>query len=172
MGIAFRDRAIERFPVAQAQILERRLEQIIRLLAHHAALRFRTDRARTHQDRDDGRRAAHALRQQPPDRPLAILVVGHAQIELARDIRRDDRALRVLRHHVDGQVVHHAAIDQQMAVMGHGRKNARQRHARAQGAPHRAGAMHMDAARGEIGRHAEKRLGNFLDAAFAEILAQ
>jgi hypothetical protein len=36
---------------------------------------------------------------------------------------------------IDRQVVHDTAVDEQMAVMGHGRKNPRQRHAGAQRAP-------------------------------------
>ena len=80
--------------------------------------------------------------------------------------------MRIFRHDIDRQVVHHAAIHEQMAVMGDRRQNAGQRHAGAQSAPQRTGPVHMDAPGREIGRHAEERLRQFLDARVAVIVAQ
>ncbi len=82
--IAFLDRLVEFLPVAQADIGHGRLDQIIGLLAHDAALRFRTHGARAHQDGDDGGRAPHALADQPPPGPLAIAVVARLQDRFRR----------------------------------------------------------------------------------------
>ncbi len=141
--IAFLDRLIELLPVAQLDVGHGRLDQIVALLAHDAALGFRTHRARTHQDGDDGGIAAHALADQPPPGPLAIAAVLGLKINLAGDVAGDDRPrpARLFAHHIHRQIVHHPAIHQKMAVMGDRRQDARQRHAGAQGPPQCAVAM-------------------------------
>ena len=55
---------------------------------------------------------------------IAVTVVGRAQVQFAGDVGGNDRAAGLLFHHIHRQIVHDAAIHQQMAVMGNGRQNA------------------------------------------------
>ena len=131
-----------------------------------------THGAGAHQNRDDRGRAAHAVPDQRPHAAFAIARIGGAQIDFARHVDRDDGAARFGGHHVDGKIVHHAAIDQQMAAFRHRRQDAGKRHARAQRAPQRPAAMDVIAARGQVGGNAEERLRQILDAGVAEMVAQ
>jgi len=172
VGIAFFDRAVERTPVAQPHADKRRLVKIIRLLAHEPPLRFGAHSSGTHQDRDNRRRAAHALPDEPPDRALPVSIVERLEIDFAGDVGSKNRTVRFAPHHIDRKIVHHSSIDEKVAVMRHRRKNSRKRNARSQRAPDQPRAMLVDPTGRQVRRDAEEWLSQLLDAAVAEIAAQ
>ncbi len=172
MGITFRDGAVEGLPVAQAHIVKRRLVDDNRPARAPCGAALPSPPCPSASGSRRWRACRACAATAATNRAFAIAlsrtvrstspVTSEAMI--GPDIARA--------HHIDRQIVHHAAVDQQMAVMGDRRQDARQRHAGAQRPPQRPGAMHMDAPGGEIRRNAEERLGQFLDAHVAEIVAQ
>ena len=120
----------------------------------------------------EGEPRMRSLISENSERSPYSFVVG-VKIDLAGDIDRDDRAARFLGHDVDGKIVHHAAIDEEVAAFGgHRRKDARERHARPERTPQKTGAVDVIAPRGEIGGDAEIGLGELLDLDIAEMLLE
>src|SRR5262249_37352930 len=79
--VAFLARLLEFLPVAQADGGHGRLDQIVGLFAYDPALRFRSHRARPHQNGDDGRMSLHAILDQPTPGPLAIILFPTLEID-------------------------------------------------------------------------------------------
>ncbi len=170
MGVTLRNGAFESLPVAHADAAERRLEKEIGLFANRAPLQIAAYGACAHQNRDDGGRSLHALTDERQKRALPITFVVGVKIDLAGDIDGNDRPSGFGRHHVHRQIVHDAAIDQQMPVFGDRRQNSRQSNAGAKCAPQEAGAMHKIAPRRQIGGDAKIGLGQIFDTDIAEML--
>ena len=59
----------------------------------------------------------HALADERPDGTLAIAFVVRVKIDLTGNIHRNDRPSGLGRHHVYRQIVHDAAIDQQVRAL-------------------------------------------------------
>jgi len=71
-------------------------------------------------------------------------------------------------HDVTGEVSQHGAVDQHLTVHHHGRHDAGQGDGGAQGVTQHAFAMHLQLARGQIGRHGEEGQQHVLHLHIAE----
>ena len=103
--IAGLDRAIERLPIEQIDIGERRLQQHIGQLALRSLARRAVDHAGVHQD-------------------LENIDAAFAEVAIGADIAADHEARRVALHDIDRQVVDGGAIDQHAVVVKHRRHDA------------------------------------------------
>ena len=119
-----------------------------------------------------GRRRAPRLRSSVPERRrLGRLDVGR-ECAVGADVDADDGAAPLRAHHVDRQVVHRAAVDEDLAALEHRRQHARDRDRGAQPPPQRPLLVHGDAPGREVRRHAEERQRQVLDVDVAELAAQ
>jgi len=70
----------------------------------------------------------------PAPLPVSPLPAAPSAVDVRPDVRITNSVLEevvaALAHHVHGQVVHHTPVYEQMSVMGDGRKDSGQRHAR------------------------------------------
>ena len=89
------------------------------------------------------------------------------------DVDGDDRPLARAGHRLDGQVVEHAAVDEQpLPAVAHRRKDAGDGQARVDRVEQRAGAVQDDLAGDEIAAHAVEAARELLDPHVAEALGE
>ena len=88
---------------------------------------------------------------------------SHPWAPAASDVDGDDRTIAVGRHHLDGEIVEHTAVDQQMSRRVDRRDEPRQGHARGDGRGQLAPSVHDRLAAGEVGADGERRDGELLD---------
>jgi hypothetical protein len=94
-----------------------------------------------------------------------------AELDVALEVDgHDPPAVDALGHDVGREVVHDAAVDEEVAPLEHGRQDAGERDAGSHGPPRVAPLVHDLIGAREVGRHREPPVPQVLDLHVGEVL--